>query len=655
MTMRAATLGLLFAFTSSAWAASPAPFLRLKGEAEGDFFGISVAAAGDYNGDGYGDVIVGAHLNEAAGDQAGRAYIYFGGPSPDAIPDIILSPPGANAFFGFSVDSAGDFNGDGFGDVIVGANGGVPPFHSGRGYVYFGGPAADSIADMVLSAGYFSDGFGISIALAGDVNGDGFADVIVGAPRGGPSGPVGAAYVFFGGPGADTAPDVTFIGNGSAFGASVSPAGDVNGDAFADVIVGSDGRAFVYYGGAVVDTSPDLTLIGNGEGDRFGLEIASAGDVNGDRFGDMLVGASFDASRGLLTGRAYVYYGGPSPEPTPSLTLTGAAAFDLFGAGVSSAGDVSGDGRTDLIIGAPQTSIGGAGAGAGRAHIYFGGADIDSVADMTLSGDPAGWYFGSSIAMGDMNGDRVPDAIVGEPGLDKGEGVVGSVYLYDVALPLVARAFLPGKAHRPVVLAATRSLCIQVEPVNQSFTNAKVDVASLRLVSPETGSVDEIRTKTRRPHGAGDTDGNGVSELAACFDGTDLKQLFSSIRGLQVVEAAVEGRLIGGQRLRGPISLAIVGAGRRKGRDCSVHPNPFNPEATLSFETMSPGRVTVRLFDLNGRCVRSLVVTEFFDAGTHDLNINNQDDHGTPLASGVYFFRVEGPDGALDGRFVIAR
>lgn len=655
--MRAATLGLLLAFASSAWA-DPTPFLRLSGEAEGDFFGTSVAAAGDYNADGYDDIIVGAQLNAAAGDQAGRAYIYFGGPSPDSIPDIILTPPEPNAFFGCSVASAGDFNGDGFADVIVGASGSYSRFDGGRAYVYFGGPAADSVADLVLSARYFLDGFGGSVASAGDVNGDGFSDVIVGANSGPGGQVVGAAYIFFGGPGADNIPDVTFIGPATgvgAFGACVSSGGDLNGDGFADVVVGSEGRAYVFYGGAAVDTTADVTLVGNGEGDRFGLQIAPAGDVNGDRFGDLLVGAPFDASRGLLAGRAYVYNGGPSLETTPTLILSGVAPFDLFGTAVASAGDVNGDGFTDVMIGASHSQIGGGGPGAGRAYIYLGSACIDSIAEMTLSGDPAGWYFGISVAIGDMNGDHVPDVIIGEPGLDKGQGVVGHVYLYDVALPLAARAFLSERTHRPVSLPSTRSLCMQLEPVNQSFAISDVDARSLRLVSPGTGRVDEIRTKPGPPHRTIDTDGNGIAELAACFDGLDLRDLFSAIRGSQTVEAALEGRVSGGRQLRASISLTVVGAEKGRGRDCSIHPNPFNPEATLSFETESPGRVTVRLFDLNGRCVRSLAVAQLFDAGPHELRIRNRDDRGSELASGVYFFRVEGPDGVSQGRFVIAR
>jgi hypothetical protein len=191
-------------------------------------FGRSVASAGDVNGDGYPDIIIGSYSGGS-----GRAYIFFGGPAMDTIPDVILTNHSSNDYFGISVAGAGDVNGDGYDDVVVGAYvSGDLGLDSGHVYIFFGGPAMDSIPDVVI-AGLPSELFGISVAGAGDVNGDGYADVIVGAPgndAGGLDG--GRAYIFFGGATMDNVPDVIITGTVPTedLGNSVAGAGDVNGD-----------------------------------------------------------------------------------------------------------------------------------------------------------------------------------------------------------------------------------------------------------------------------------------------------------------------------------------------------------------------------------------------------------------------------------------
>jgi hypothetical protein len=154
----------------------------LTGEATRDEFGVSVGTAGDVNGDGYTDVIVGAYFNDAGGTDAGRAYVYHGGPAADTVADLVLTGEAAGDRFGLSVGTAGDVNGDGYADVIVGADGNdAGGASAGRAYVYHGSPGADAVADLVLTGEAATDQFGFSVGTAGDVNGDGFTDVIVGA------------------------------------------------------------------------------------------------------------------------------------------------------------------------------------------------------------------------------------------------------------------------------------------------------------------------------------------------------------------------------------------------------------------------------------------------------------------------------------------
>ncbi len=149
----------------------------MTGAATENRFGISVRSAGDVNGDGYSDVIIGADRNYSS--WTGGANIYFGGSSMNNTADVILVGEAAYNLFGFSVSSAGDVNGDGFSDVIVAAYGYYS--NTGRAYIYFGGPAMNNTADLIMTGEAIDSYYGVSVSTAGDVNGDGFSDVIVGA------------------------------------------------------------------------------------------------------------------------------------------------------------------------------------------------------------------------------------------------------------------------------------------------------------------------------------------------------------------------------------------------------------------------------------------------------------------------------------------
>jgi hypothetical protein len=429
------------------YAASPPTLMTLLGTGAGDRLGCSVRAAGDVNGDGYDDVIVGAYRHAA---DAGAAYVYFGGPGADAVADLTLPGAAAGDYFGWSVGTAGDVNHDGYDDLIVGAYGNdAGGAAAGRAYVYLGGASPNAVADMTITGVAASDWLGYTVGTAGDVNGDGYDDVIVGAygnDAGGSN--AGRAYVFFGGASPDATADLTLTGAAASdwFGYAVGAAGDVNGDGYGDVIVGARyndaggtdaGRAYVFYGGASPNAVADLTLTGLAAGESFGRAVGTAGDVDGDGYADVIVGAYLSDAGGADAGRAYLFYGGASTDQTADVVYSGEAAGNYFGYAVGAAGDVNGDGYDDVAVAAYRN--GAAGTDAGRAYVYYGGDSPDNTADITLTGAAASDAFGVAVGcVGDVNGDGHPDLAVGATGNDAGGTDAGAAYVYDVGPPPAA-------------------------------------------------------------------------------------------------------------------------------------------------------------------------------------------------------------------------
>lgn len=440
--------GRAFVYHGSATGLSATPDWTAESNQGYSQYGYCVSSAGDVNGDGYSDVIVGAYRYDSSETDEGRAYVYHGSAAGlSLIPDWIVESDQAGAWFGYSVATAGDVNGDGYSDVIVGA-----PYYDyvwtndGRAYVYHGSATglsatpdwtAESDQDFAL--------FGNSVATAGDVNGDGYSDVIVGAQAycNGQT-DEGRAYVYHGSAaGLATIPDWIVESDHweASFGWSVSTAGDVNGDGYSDVIVGAyrydngetdEGRAFVYHGSATgLSVTPDWTAESDQAGARFGWSVSSVGDVNGDGYPDVIVGACRYDNGEIDEGRAYVYHGSAAGLCTsPDWTAESDQAGAYFGISVSSAGDVNGDGYSDVIVGAYYYDNGE--INEGRAYVYHGSVTgLSAMPDWTAESDQVSARFGHSVSTaGDVNGDGYSDVIASALNYDNGQTDEGRAYVY---------------------------------------------------------------------------------------------------------------------------------------------------------------------------------------------------------------------------------
>jgi hypothetical protein len=419
----------------------------LAGEGEYNNFGWSVGPAGDVNGDGYADILVGAPHYTDSNSHQGRAYLFYGNSSGVSDShDWSATGNGVNAYLGTSVATAGDVNGDGYSDVLVGS----PGYASLNGsvYAYHGGPDAPSeTAQWTQASGQESAHFGVSVATAGDVNGDGYADLIVGAESwDGGQALEGGVWVYHGDAGglhttADWHKEVDQAE--AAFGTSVGTAGDVNGDGYADVIVGAplwtngpgqleEGGAWIYQGSSAGLISTHLWhKEPNHPGGQFGTSVGTAGDVNGDGYADVIVGAPYYDHPNTDEGLAWVYLGGdPEPDTVPHWDGEGDQDNAHYGYAVGTAGDVNGDGYSDIIVGAPDWN--GAETNEGRAWVYHGspGGVRDEYAWRQQGGSFNARYGFAVGTAGDVNGDGYADVIVGAPYWSGDYAAEGRVWAY---------------------------------------------------------------------------------------------------------------------------------------------------------------------------------------------------------------------------------
>lgn len=651
----------------------------------GQVFGAAISELEDLNGDGRGEFLVGAPGDDVAGLNAGAAFLYQSRSDNSHGLQKFWRGVGGEQF-GYAVARIGDINSDGKPDFAVGAPySDTAGADAGRVCLFWGGSTLSSTPDLVIYGDLGGGQFGFSISAAGDFNGDGEDDFIVGAPtRNAGATQNGAAFVIFGGnggPSTDLSDALMLTGQiaNDRFGWSVANAGNFLGSANDCVVVGAPyntedgmqaGAAYVYEGStapAAPNTVFDLK-IRNGANSKafsqYGFAVRCVGRWDGDGYDDLAIGAPYCDEGGNEAGRVEIVFGGTSPSATGNRYVNGQTATDHFGWSLARAGQVGGSSSEDLLVGAPGYD--GTATDGGRAYLYLGGSSsYNSASSLVIlpvtplnPGTAANDQFGFAVASaGLFDDDAALDYAVAGPGGSIGStAAAGYVWVHDTTGGVVAAALAGWDASWTADGAVTLRFAVTL-PANQI-----AGVGLQRRVLDAEGSLVESQTVWQGPvnlAGAANLldlgGGLGFDGAAFLFDDTAPQTAAAYAGGLEYVLTLTDtaGATLTLDALAGPgeftgslpLPQLVLDA---------AWPNPFNPTVSVRFLAPAGGTTVCRVTDLRGRHVATLFSGEG-QGLWRTVTWDGRADDGRQAASGVYLVSLEGDGQRAARRVVLAK
>jgi len=535
--------------------------------------------------------------------------------------------------FGWAVAS-GDFDADGFTDIAVGQ----PAWSGAKGrvHVFYGGDPMDTVADEVMTWNNSGDQYGQSLAT-GNINGDAYDDLVIGIP--GYLDYYGVVIVFTGTAEADLTYLDSWAGHQtfSNFGASVALA-DVTGDGLEDVIVGAPaqntnqdpGHAYVY-DATSLSGNPIETWDGYENDDDFGSSVANAGDVDGNGLDDVIIGTGFYGTNSGLVGYARLFLSQPGGMVEGPALGTGVAG-DLYGYAVNTAGDLNDDGFDDFIVGAPYSGV--YGDRPGRAFLYFGSDNPDGTADLVFEGAEHLADLGSAVApAGDVNADGFPDLIISSDHLHNG-GEYSWVDLF------FGGPHLDGEADKRI-FSEYRGYGMGWAVASGGDSDGD-GIQEVLIGHPQHSSGEFFSGRTSLFQLSlpdfGDCNLNGVTDVC------DISSGASSDGNGNGIPDECEG-ISGIGDTAPPARTMLLGA----------YPSPFNPRTEIAFEVGAPTSVSLKVYDVSGRLIRTLVRGDRFDTGRHTVTWQGRDNSGGQVAAGVYFYRFEAGGHSDVGRVALVK
>jgi hypothetical protein len=389
------------------------------GDTDSTGLGMGIAPLGDINQDGYNDFVAAGTL----GYWVANLYVYLGSDQPDTVPDIIIPKPDSLKWFGLPTFNVGDVNGDGFSDIIATGIQQELPFPIKQyAYLYFGGPLLDTIPDIIMKneSQEQSDFFGYSGAGLGDINGDGNTDFAITDPQYINSVGRGSIYIYYGDALLDSIPDLILRSDSTLnwIGYFVEGLGDINGDGYSDWVMSdgqcqgpngefSTGVVAIYYGGNPPDTIPHTVIYGSVPGADLGMGLTTFDwDRDGQKDIFAWCGNFYPPDN---HGAVWEFKVSPTMTGQPNHIFLGIPGYPGIGEHMFHT-DLDGDGQQDLISGAPGYAM------AGLVYVFLNGAGQDTIYDAYYYQGNFNQQLGSiGSGVGDINGDGIEDMAVSEP------------------------------------------------------------------------------------------------------------------------------------------------------------------------------------------------------------------------------------------------